>query len=187
MDGNEIVTLARRTYLDQFTAFVRNQFAKFPEGAAEVATQRDNNQLHGEHYRIDFMTSRHDNAKDALVVELVPDRQVRFDPIEGMAGSTRVRMEQLVWDDVEIGHDIPGDVTRIVGGWFEHWYDPDGRRDPAASGGAVDVIHSLGVYRGALAIDFGTASVDAFWGLIALLRDAGAKQLVIRATRSGST
>ncbi len=183
MDGNEIVNLARRTYLDQFAAFVRNQFAKYPEGAAEVATQRENNQLFGEHYRIDFMTSRNTAAKDALVVELVPDAQVRFDPIEGMAGATRVHMQHLVWDDVEISHDIPGDLSPILQGWFDHWYDPDGRRDPGRSGGAVDVIHSLGVYPGAVAVDFGTASVDAFWSLVALLRDAGASQLTIRATR----
>lgn len=184
MDGNELISLARQLYVDQLVGFLRSQFAKFPEGAAEVPTERlSNSQLYGAHYRIDFVTTIKGKADASVVVELVPDQQLEFDPIEGTAGATEVRMEKLSWDDVEIVHDIPGDMAPRLKDWFEQWYDPDERRIVKGATRPPDVIHSLGIYPGALVIDFGTASTDAFWSLIAILRDAGAKRLLIRDTR----
>lgn len=69
--------------------------------------------------------------------------------------------------------------------WFDRWYDPDDKRlsaDPAAP--PPDVIHALTVSPGKLHVDFGTASIDAFWAMVALLRDAGARRVVVSETRS---
>lgn len=184
IDGNQVVADARQLYVQQLVAFLRNRFAKDPAGAAEVPTERTNNpNLHGGHYRIDFVTSVKGKLDGSVVVELVPDRQLVIDPIEGTAGTTRVRLEQVSWDDVEILHDVPGDMAALIAPWFAHWYDPDDRRAPAPGEPPPGVIHSLGIYPGALVIDFGTAPVDAFWSLIPLLRDAGATMLTVRATR----
>jgi hypothetical protein len=184
MDGNELISLARQLYIDQLVGFLRSQFAKYPGGAAEVPTERPTNpNLYGAHYRIDFVTSVKGEMDASLVVELEPDQQLEFDPIEGTAGATEVRMEKLNWDDVEIVHDIPGDMAPRLKDWFEQWYDPDERRITKDAKRPPDVIHSLGIYPTSLVIDFGTASTDAFWSLIAILRDAGAKKLLVRDTR----
>lgn len=182
--GNQLVTDARDLYVQQLVAFLRNRFAQHPGGAAEVPTERDSNpNLYGSHYRIDFITDVKGEMDASLVAELVPDRQLVFDPIEGTAGAMKVRLEQLSWDDVEISHDLTRDMGELVQSWFEHWYDPDDKRVPGADQRPPDVIHALGIYPDALVVDFGTASTDAFWSLITLLRDAGASQLTIRATR----
>jgi len=184
MDGNELVSLARKLYVDQLVGFLRNQFAKYPGGSAEVMTTRHSNpNLHGAHYRVDFLTGAQANESGSVAVELVPDNRLAFAPIEGVASAARVRMERLDWDDVEITHDLTRDMGQLLQPWFDHWYDPDDKRVSAPGQPPPDVIHSLGIYPDALVIDFGTASPDAFWSLITLLRDAGAKQLTVRATR----
>lgn len=182
--GTQVVADARQLYVQQLVAFLRNRFAKDPAGAAEAPTERTNNpNLYGNHYRIDFVTSVKGKLDASVVVELVPDRQLSIDPIEGTAGPTRIRLEHVSWDDVEILHDAPGDMAARLNPWFAHWYDPDDKRVPAPGEPPPGVIHSLGIYPDALVIDFGSAPVDAFWSLVTLLRDAGASKLTVRATR----
>ncbi|NUS19621.1 MAG: hypothetical protein HOQ25_07495 [Mesorhizobium sp.] len=65
--------------------------------------------------------------------------------------------------------------------WFQHWFDPDDARyrEGAELG---DIIHSLWVRPKALTVDFGTASPDAFWSLLALLEGAGTSGIRINAS-----
>ena len=191
MNGNEAVELARRTYLEELAQFVVKQARRFSRGLPEAATMRSQNlALFGGHYRVDFIgqpsaQGEGGESDKALPLDLVPDRRMRLDkPLEGASGAMKVRVEQLVWDDVEISHDAPGDLSAPLGTWFAHWYDPDEKRKPAQAGDPVDVIHSLGVYPGKLLVDFGSASPSAFWALVALLRDAGATGITIRETRA---
>lgn len=186
MNGNEVVELARRTYLEELAQFVVRQAGRFSRGLPEAATMRSQNlALFGGHYRVDFIGQG--EGDKALPLDLVPDRRVRLDkPLDGVSGAMNVRVEQLVWGDVEISHDAPGDLSAPLGPWFAHWYDPDEKRKPAKAGDPVDVIHSLGVYPGKLLVDFGSASPSAFWALVALLRDAGAGAITIRETRAAN-
>lgn len=182
MDGNEVIALARRTYVEEFAEFVRAQGARFQKGEAEVATARPQpTPFFGGHYRVDFIGQ---GPKGLVPMDLVPDTRVRLEtPSHGNAGPTQVTMEQIVWDDVAILHDIQGDIGAVLSQWFNHWYDVDDRRGPTHPGGMPDVIHWLRVTPGSLVVDFGSASTNAFWALIALLRDAGAKAIIIRETR----
>lgn len=184
MNGNEVIELARRTYLEEFSRFVAKQASRFQRGAAEVQTvNTGDTQLFGGHYRVDFIAQRANDPKP-VPIDLIPDNRLRLDgPLDGASGVMRVRMEQIVWDDVEIAHDIAGDLTARLKPWFDHWYDPEDRRKGAESGGAVDVIHSLTILPGRLIVDFGSASPSAFWALVALLRDGGASAITIRETR----
>ncbi len=182
MNGNDIIDLARRTYLEEFARFVLVQAGRFARGAAEVQTDNTGPAgLFGGRYRVDFIGQR---GEDAVPVNLLPDNRVRLDaPLEGAAGAMRVRMEQIVWDDVEIAHDAPGDLLAPLKPWFDHWYDPDDRRKAPDPGTGVDVIHALIVRPGKLVVDFGSASPSAFWALVGLLRDQGASAITIRETR----
>lgn len=184
MNGNEIIELARRTYLEELSRFVLKQAERFQRGAAEVQTLTSGETaLLGGHFRVDFIAQRAGDAQP-VPINLIPDNRLRLDtPLDGAAGAMRVRVEQIVWDDVEISHDITGDLTPLLKDWFEHWYDPDDRRKPTTPGGAVDVIHSVTLAPGKLVVDFGSASPSAFWALVALLRDAGASAITIRETR----
>jgi hypothetical protein len=182
MNGNEIIELARRTYLEEFAQFVVKAAGQVSDGMAEQQTLRgEDATLFRGLYRVDFM------GKDkgaTLATELVPDRRVRLDtPVMGSAGAMQVRMEQIVWDDVGIQHDAPGDLTKALTPWFEHWFDPEDKRQPAGGSKFVDVIHALSVEPGVLHVDFGSASPDAFWALVMVLRDAGATRMTIRETR----
>lgn len=183
MNGNEIVELARRTYLEELAQFVVKQAGRFKRGLPEAAIERSENPaLFGGHYRVDFIGQG--EGEKVLPLDLVPDRRLRLEtPLDGAAGAMTVRVEQLVWDDVAISHDAPGDLSGPLGPWFSHWYDPDETRKAAAVGEPVDVIHSLGVYPGKLLVDFGSASPSAFWALVAVLRDAGATAITVGETR----
>ncbi len=181
MNGNDVVELARKTYLEEFAQFVVKASRQVGGGHAEVTIERSEDPtLFRGLYRVDFIGQ--DQGK-SLATELNPDRRVRLDtPINGAAGMMQVRMEQIVWDDVGIVHDAPGDLAGALAPWFDHWFDPDDKRSPGAGGG-VDVIHALSMEPGLLHVDFGTASPDAFWALMTLLRDAGAQGVTIRETR----
>ena len=183
MNGNEAVELARRTYMEELAQFVVKQAGRFRRGLPEAAIMRpENAALFGGHYRVDFIGQG--EGDKVLPIDLVPDGRMRLPaPLDGTAGAMTVRVEQLVWDDVEVSHDAPGDLRGVLGPWFAHWYDPDEKRKLAQADSAADVIHSLGVYPGKLLVDFGSASTGAFWALVALLRDAGASAITIRETR----
>ncbi len=185
MDGDELISLARQLYVDQLVDFLSSQFANFPAGAAELPTRRAAPpHLYGAHYRVDFATSIEGELDASVIAELVPDQQLEFDPIDGAVGDTSIRIEALNWDDIEIVHDIAGDMAPRLKDWFDHWYDPDERRIAPGATQPPDVIHSLAIHPDALVIDFGGASTDAFWSLIEILSEAGAERLAIRATRT---
>lgn len=191
MNGNEIIELAWRTYVEEFAQFVGKASKAVSEGQAEVVTEQGAAPgLYRGLYRVDFY-GKGSAGRDLLgqtkikpmATELTPDRRVRLDaPIEGAAGAMKVRMTQIVWDDVGIRHDAPGDLGAALGPWFEQWFDPDDKRKPDANG-IVGVIHALTMEPGVMHVDFGTATPDAFWALMALLRDAGATKVVIGETR----
>jgi hypothetical protein len=182
MNGNEIIELAWRTYVEEFAQFVAKASKAVTDGVAEVQTERpEDKALFRGLYRVDFAGQ---DGHRMVATELNPDRRVRLEtPLEGAAGAMKVRMVQIVWDDVGIRHDAPGDLTAAVTPWFEHWFDPEDKRKPAGEGGLVGVIHSVSMEPGVLHVDFGTATPDAFWALMALLRDAGATRAMIGETR----
>lgn len=182
MNGIEIIDLARRTYLEELAQFVIAQGKQHPSGEAEVKTlHRDAPKLFGGHYRVDFIGQQDGQP---VPVDLIPDRRMRLDkPLEGRSGAMQLRIEQLVWDDVLIRHDAPGDMAAVLKDWFVHWYDPGDQRQPAQADGVVDVIHALEVHPGGLVVDFGSAATGAFSALVTLLRDAGATRMVVSETR----
>ncbi len=180
MNGQEVVELARRTYLEELARFVMAQAGNFPRGLAEAATLRPENQtLFRGHYRVDFVGQTSDGAMVPL--DVIAKRQMQMaSPREGLAGGMKVRIEALAWDDVEISHDATGDVLAALGPWFETWYDPSDRRRPADPGRPADVIHWVGIGDNMLLVDFGSAPPGAFWALVEVLREAGATSLTIR-------
>src|SRR5689334_14525182 len=136
MDGNEIVELARKTYVDQFAAFIRALSAEPGGGAPEAIYEAPQpNRLFAGLYRVDFARKAGDGV---AIRDLQPDAYVTFDVLDGTSGPMCFRMEQLCWDDVEISHDLKQDLTPLLKPWFDQWFDPDDRRLKANRDHAID-------------------------------------------------
>lgn len=164
-------------YLDQFRSFVKEQQQSCSRGTAEVKFQlADQDELFRQLCCIDFIK----NDGQIEPVELQPDI-VRFEPFSGRIGSAELLVEQLQWNDVVIRHTLASPPHDELDTWFQHWFDPndDRHRDDAELG---NIIHSLWVRPRELTVDFGTASPDAFWSLLAILERAGTTGLRIKAS-----
>jgi hypothetical protein len=183
MTIEELVRRIRDAYVAELHAFVCQQKERFEKGSGDVKLRLDHRKgPYDRFYCADYVSTRPDQK--GTVVELSPSDTFSFGPIEGVIGRTQVRFGEFLWDDVEIDHDLAADLTAPLAPWFEHWFDPGDVRLRASPDGACPVIHALTVTPGRIAVDFGSAEVEAFWELIALLRDAGAESVKIGSNRA---
>lgn len=183
MDLPELVALARDHYVEQFRDFVARQYEGGSRGASEVKLQvSDESRLFRQLYCADFMK----NELEAEVVEFVPERVLKFDPILGMMGTMDITIEHLHWDDVRIEGSADIGTSEALAEWFDYWFDlEETRLDSEAE--LSETIHSLITEEGRINIDLGTAPVDAFWSLLGALADSGESAIRITAARvSGS-
>lgn len=169
--ATELTSQVRDHYVAQFQAFIESQERADRAGGAEVKLQLQGGGLFRHLMCVDFVATAENQ-----VVEFQPDKYLRFDAFSGAYGNARLSMEQLRWNDVLIAHDLPAPPQSALESWFQRWFDPDDtRHDPNAAVG--NVIHSLLIEPGVVSVDFGTAPVEAFWELLDLLEEAGAKKL----------
>ncbi len=59
------------------------------------------------------------NDDQVRVVELAPDDELSFDPVEGKYGSVSLRVRNLQWDDVVLRHDLGELPHAQLKRWFE--------------------------------------------------------------------
>jgi hypothetical protein len=169
--ATELTQRVRDHYVAQFLAFVEKQERAGHDGAAEVKFQLQGGRVFRHLMCVDFVA-----GADKQVVAFQRENYLRFEAFSGSYGNARLAMERLRWDDVVIAHDLPAPPERALGSWFQRWFDPDDQRhDPSAEAGQV--IHSLVIAPGRMTVDFGTAPVEAFWELLDLLEEAGARNL----------
>lgn len=164
-------------YVDQFRSFVKEQQENCVQGSSEVKFQLPGqDELFRQLCCVDFVK----NDGKVEPAEFASDL-VRFEPISGRLGSVDLLIEQLQWDDVVIHHTLASAPLDELHTWFQYWFDPDDERhrEEAEFG---DIIHSLWVRPKELTVDFGTASPDAFWSLLALLEGAGTTGLRINSS-----
>lgn len=165
----------RDDYTQQLLVFVAEQRRNSLRGEAEVKLDLEpGTKAFRSMTCADFV--RNDGQPE--IIEFTPEHLLGFDPVAATLGNADLKINQLQWDGVVIRHDASFDPERILGGWFERWFDPDDRR---YQGGADlgNVIHSLVVEPGQLTIDFGSAAPDAFWEILELLEKAGATEISI--------
>lgn len=182
MDIGEIVAEIRDHYVGQFLEFTAKHQSECERGAAEV-------QLMFEHrtgpfhryYCADFLN----NDDGGRIIEMMPGSFLRFGPIGGHIGEVSVVFESMCWDDVQFVHDAESLTETALLNWFGEWFDIDERRIPQPDG-LSGRIHSLSVHQGAINVDFGTAEPEAFWQILDLLIESGARQVVIGTTRDAA-
>ncbi|HEX9447994.1 MAG TPA: hypothetical protein VF920_08435 [Dongiaceae bacterium] len=175
-----LVDRIRNSYVDAFRDFVEKQHQTCRTGATEVKLQLGGqSKLVNGLYRVDFINS---DKNDSDITEFTFDQYFSFSGLRGQLGELSVTFASMRWNDVIIAHDLTEPPAARLTSWFEHWFDPaDQRRDDTAEFNKT--IHSLLVDPQSLAIDFGTAPSEAFWSLIELLEEAGARTATIHCSK----
>jgi hypothetical protein len=177
---SKLVEKVRDHYVRQLVDFGKVQREACGGGSAEVKFELSpSSQVYRRLYCVDFAAKVGD---DAIIRELQPDRILSFEPFDIEVRGVAVRVEQLVWDDVQIGHDLGELAGEELDRWFNYWFDPDDfRLDPDAELGRT--IHSLIVQPKRLSLDLGTATADAFWDILDLIAAAGASHIQVNSSR----
>lgn len=174
MEFEDLLSLARDSYVGQFISFIDHQAQAGEPGASEVKLQLEKSSLYRHYYCVDFLSDTGENR----AVELSADEEVTFDPVEVTLGTMAMSVKRLQWDDVVIDLDGPID-PRDLDEWFEDWFDPDGETfdpDTRFSGN----IHSLLIEGQTVSADFGTAPVEALIELLVLIESLGYRKIAIR-------
>jgi hypothetical protein len=175
LDFEDLLELARDSYVDQFKNFVDQHIKKYIQGGPEVKLKlSEESSLYKSIYCADFITP----DKGVQIIEMDPDRELSFDPLVVSLGEMEMTVEALNWDDIKLTHTGAPEILQGVDAWFQTWFDPEDENinlDTRFSGH----IHSLLIENNSLSVDFGTAPVQAFIDLLLLLEMNGAKALKI--------
>ena len=132
----------RDHYVEQLLLFVAEQRRNSIRGEAEVKLELEpGTRVFRSLSCADFVR----NDGEPEIIEFEPERILGFEPITATLGNAELEIENLRWDDVVIDHNGAFDAERILGAWFEKWFDPDDRRyRPGAdlgNRGAVTQLH----------------------------------------------
>ncbi len=175
MEFEELLELARDSYVGQFADFVDRQAVLFGKGAAEVKLQISGD---SEYYRNYFCADFGSGEDDGHIIELAAEEEVTFDPVEVSLGNMDMTINRLVWNDITI---VSNDRTLLAGDfaeWFETWFDPEETSfDPDTRFSAC--IHSLKVDSTQVTVDFGTAPVTALADLLMRFESLGCQSLTV--------
>jgi hypothetical protein len=180
MNPVALVASALDHYVKQLVAFAASQSEICARGSPEVKLRLgDHSTLFERLYCVDFLK----NDGNTEVVELQADTVISFDPVGGTFGLATVTIEHVRWADVVVYHDAAELSPKDLADWFEQWFDPnDKRHNPGAR--LSGVIHSLLVEPGAISVDLGSATADAFWDMLGLLERVGAKTIRVSSSRA---
>jgi len=174
VEFEELLELARDSYVGQFVDFVDKQTALHGRGAAEVKFQIDgDSEFYRNYYCTDFAS-----GEDGQIIELAADEEVTFDPVDVSLGEMDMTVSRLVWNDVTIASNDRSLQGGDFGDWFETWFDPDETSfDPDTRFSAC--IHSLRVTPEQVTVDLGTAPVTALADLLMRFESLGCRSLTV--------
>jgi len=175
VDFEELLELARDSYVAQFAEFVDRQKAEFAQGAAEVKLQVTGE---SDYYRNYFCADFAPGGDEDQILELAAEEEVTFDPVEVSLGNMDMTVTRLAWNDLTI---TANDKTLLAGDfadWFETWFDPEETSfDPDTRFSAC--IHSLKVTGSQVTVDLGTAPITALADLLMLFEGLGSRSLSV--------
>ncbi len=175
MEFEELLELARDSYVGQFADFIDKQTALFDKGSAEVKLQISGD---SEFYRNYFCTDFASGDDGGHIVELAAEEEVTFDPIEVSLGAMEMTVSRLVWNDITISSNDRTLLASDFAEWFETWFDPEETTfDPDTRFSAC--IHSLVVTSSLVTVDFGTAPITALADLLMRFESLGCQSLTV--------
>ena len=175
MDLNGLFQRVRDHYVEQFRAFVAARQRELGGGVGELKLQINEGEgLFRGLYCVDFYANIDGHA---TLREMQPDLVLNFDRFTATLGQADLEVVSLRWHDCIVGHDL-GASPDGLDEWFKTWFDPEGERYDSAAEFSL-CIHSMSNHPGEIAVDLGTAPPDAFWHLMKVLLDAGARRIRI--------
>eukprot|EP01042_Synura_sphagnicola_P035224 gene35224-45131_t len=159
--------------MDQFATFVDSQARQFETGSAEVKFEvPEDGGFYRNYYCADYASS----DGGGHIIEMTPEEEVTFDPIEVSLGDMEMIVGRLVWNDVNITTNDQTLMADDFSEWFETWFDPDETNfDPDTRFSAC--IHSLRVEKDGVSVDMGTAPIVALADLLMRFESLGCQSL----------
>ena len=181
MTADELFEAARSLHVDQFSRFVEKSAAGCSRGSAEVKLiLSENSTLHRRFFCVDFVCND-ENGRSTH--EMIPDEILNVEGFVIDWDGLEIVFEDLDWSDVVLSHDAREVGLDAIEQWFQRWCDPDETR-PRPAGPFSLSAHSLELSPGEIWTDLGTAPSTALGDLLTLLRDAGAREALISASRN---
>jgi hypothetical protein len=174
LEFEDLIELVRDSYISQFSDFIDRVSKEHGDGSGEVKLKLSGDSaLYRNYYCADYV--RADDGGN--VIELAPDEEVTFDPVDVVLGQMDMRVERLQWNDVTLKLEGVLD-SRDLDEWFETWFDPDDTTfdpDTRFSGN----IHSLTVDDEGVHVDLGTAPTEALVDLLVTIEDLGYRKVTV--------
>jgi hypothetical protein len=172
LEFEDLLELARDSYLEQFATFVDKQRTLSEKGTSELKLKvPEEGGFYRNYYCADYATG-------GEMLELQSEEEVTFDTIEVTLGDMDMVISRLVWDDITIKAGDKAVSGDDFSEWFETWFDPEETTfDPDTRFSAC--IHSLRVDEAGVSVDFGTAPITALADLLMRFESLGCRSLSV--------
>ena len=179
MELHEIVAKHQKYYFEFFS-----KASTSCQGAKELLVDRKNDDSEEVYrlYRFDCLEK--DNKGDFGIIEYNTDSFLNHDPIAFDYDNLEIELNPLFWNGVEL--EIWGlneNMSTIVQ-WAEKWIDAKDLNNIPKNGAFSGLIHSIlrpeiTKEKTIIYIDFGTSEIDSFLQLMDVLKNNGAKKVII--------
>ncbi len=181
MDWETVVTNVRGHYLESYRAAIRRYREKFSPGGPEVLLEigKDEEEPYGL-YRMDLASGAVDPPN---LTEVNLDTHLDFDVVSMKYAELEILIEPFIWNGVEIDVSPPIKNSTHLKAWAMRWIDP-AESKKADSDGLGGYLHSIGrpesnSQKSSFSVDFGSAPVECWKELFAVLASGGASRVQI--------
>ncbi len=178
MTIDEIINRQREIYLRQLNEFYLNR----NDGAKELLVQypSENNGLFLNLTRMDYIKK---NGEDWVIEEFSPDSYINHEPILFTHDELSIEINPFFWHGCEIIVEPAFDSFTILENWTKEWIDEDEIIE-IGEDGLSRAIHSVSIPETtdnnfSFCIDLGTCSKECLFDLFKILKNYGAKKIII--------
>lgn len=178
MDIFALLDLLHDRYVAEYESAYHEMLGQYEEVAPELSFEISGG-VYKRLYTVDFFRRK---GEDMGVIEVMPSQSALSGDAVVRYNDMTITFGSVTWDAMRIEpHPVPAELVGLEA-WFDHWIDLDATRriEGEVTG---KVIHSLGIYDGAIELDFGTAPVQAAIEFLDLLRDSGVKEVRVSSSR----
>lgn len=181
MDLDALIDAVRNHYLSRYREAIRDYRARFQPGGPEVLLEfgRDEDYVY-RLYRFDLASGA---VNPPNFTEVNPATHLEFDPAAFNVGGIMVDVSPFVWNGVEFVVSPPIKDAAVLQAWALRWIDPEETAIPDEFGlGAY--VHSITAPEArrdctSFSVDFGSAPLSCFYGLLDVLSTLGVKSVSI--------
>jgi hypothetical protein len=179
---SDVLSRLREHYLEHLRSGIVEARREQSNGQVEVLLEIGQGRLPPPYslYRIDFLAGTPDDPK---LTDFNRDAYLDFEPLQFSVRDLRAVLHPLYWNSVEFrAVGAPSSWERLEE-WIRQAIDID-EHEIAGIDGFSGVVHSvtqpvLGDGKWTISVDFGSAEIDSFLGLVQVMCDLGVRQLAV--------